>query len=100
REYGFASWTALKEHVERKALNKLSREDVLKRWLELVYGAGFTGPRPALAVQLLRERPDLIGDDPYLACAVGNEALLRKTLADRPGWVHEAGGPMRMLPLI
>lgn len=100
REYGFASWTALKEYVERKALSRLSREEVVKRWLELVYGIEFTGPRPVAAVQLLRERPDLTGDDPYLACAVGNEDLLRKTQADRPEWVNEAGGPMGMPPLI
>ncbi len=100
REYGFASWAALKAHVEVVALRQLSREDALKRWLLLVYGGGYDGPRPAKAVRLLRERPGLLGDDPYLACAVGNEALLRQTLAGNPAWVNEAGGPMQMLPLI
>jgi hypothetical protein len=99
REYGFASWAALKAQVEVAALRQLSREDALKRWLLLVYGGGYTG-RPAKAVRLLRERPDLLGDDPYLACAVGNEALLRQTLAGSAAWVNEAGGPMQMFPLI
>lgn len=100
REYGFPSWAALKAQVEVAALRQLSREDALKRWLLFVYGAGYDGPRPAKAVRLLRERPDLLGDDPYLACAVGNEALLRQTLAGSPAWMNEAGGPMQMLPLI
>jgi ankyrin repeat protein len=100
REYGFASWAALRAHIERKAIGQLSREDTLKRWLLLVYGGGYNAPRPALAIRLLRERPELPGDDPYLHCAVGDEALLLRTLAGDLEWVHTAGGPMQMLPLI
>ncbi|MGC1298293.1 MAG: ankyrin repeat domain-containing protein [Alloacidobacterium sp.] len=100
REYGFASWTELRAHVENQALLKLSREDALKRWLQLVYGEGYNAPRPALAISMLSDRPDLLGDDPYLACIVGNETRVSKMLATNPDWVHKAGGPLQMQPLI
>ncbi len=100
REYGFASWAALRAHVEWKTLGQMSHEDALKRWLQLVYGGDYNAPRPALAVRLMQERTGLPGDDPYLACAIGNEARLREMLASNPAWVNEAGGPMQMPPLI
>lgn len=100
REYGFPSWKELKTHVEASALQKLSREEAQQRWLRLVYGAGYDGPRPALAIRMLQDRPDLLGDDLYLACAAGNERLLRDAIERNPAWVHEAGGAMRMPPLI
>jgi hypothetical protein len=78
REYGFASWAALKAHVEQKDLIRLGREEALQRWLRYVYGAGFDAPRPQLAARLLEERKDLPGDDPWLACAVGDGTRLRK----------------------
>jgi len=100
REYGFESWAALKTHVEQKLIGQMSREEALKRWLELVYGVGFQGPRPALAVALMRERGDLLNDDPYLACAVGDEAKLRATLANHPEWANRPGGALGMPPLV
>jgi ankyrin repeat protein len=100
REYGFASWAALAAHVERTALDRMSREDALKRWILLVYGGNYNGPRPALAIRLLRERTNLLGDDPYLACAVGDEALLLRMVTSNTAWIHEAGGPVQMPPLI
>lgn len=100
REYGFASWTALKAHVEAIALRKLSNKEAQQRWLRYVYGEGYDSPRPALAIRMLQDRPDLLGDDPYLACAAGDEKLLRDTLATDPEWIHKAGGAMQMPPLI
>lgn len=100
REYGFVSWTELKTYVESKALAQLSREDALKRWLLLVYGGDYGGTRPALAIRLLSERLDLLGDDPYLACAVGDETRLREMLVSDAEWLNQPGGPMKMLPLI
>jgi ankyrin repeat protein len=100
REYGFASWAVLKTHLEQSAFERLSRADALKRWLDLVYGAGFQGPRPALAVALMRQRNDLLTDDPYLACAVGDEAKLRAMLVHDREWANKSGGPMGMPPLV
>ena len=73
-------------------------------WLSLVYAGDITGTmdraRPAAALQLLEENPDLIEDDPYLACAAGDESVLRRTTAQDPAWVHRAGGPLRLAPLV
>jgi ankyrin repeat protein len=46
-----------------------------------------------LAARVLRETPDLIGDDLYLACAAGQEGVLRKAIAADPACVNrEAPG--------
>jgi ankyrin repeat protein len=100
REYGFASWAALKAHVEQKALVRLGREEALRRWLRFVYGAGFDAPRPKLAIRMLDERRDLLDDDPWLACAVGDGTRLQKMTASDPEWVNRPGGPMGMPPLV
>jgi ankyrin repeat protein len=73
-------------------------------WLCLVYAGDITGTmnraRPTEALHLLGENPELIGDDPYLACAAGDEAILRRATAQDPAWVHRAGGALRLPPLV
>ena len=86
--------------VEEIALLRLSKEDALKRWLRLVYGGGYDLPRPELAIRMLHDRSDLLSNDPYLACAVGDEARLREKIVDDPAWPNTPGGPMKMPPLI
>ena len=100
REYGFASWTQLKEFVELKSAAQGGREDAIRKWLVLVYGEGYRSPRSRLAVRMLEGRPDLLGDDPYLACAAGDEAALRRKLDADPAWANRPGGAMEMPPLI
>ena len=100
REYGFASWDDLTTHVEAQSLMQSDRAGRLRGWLALVYGGDVTGSlnpaRPRVAVRVLLDAPDLAADDPYAACAAGNEAVLRHTAAadlletpagdaDRPG---------------
>ena len=58
------------------------------------------GARPSLAARLLEDNPALPGDDPWLACAVGDEAALRRATAQDPAWVHRAGGPLALPPLV
>lgn len=100
REYGFTSWTELKSYVDWQAAGKQDRASIVKRWLALVYGSGFNGPRPKLAARFLYEQHDLIGNDPWLACAVGNEERLLQELAKDPEWVNRPGGPLGMPPLV
>ncbi|HUA01827.1 MAG TPA: hypothetical protein VMB02_15940 [Candidatus Aquilonibacter sp.] len=100
REYGFPSWTQLKEAVELKATVQASREETARRWLVLVYGQGYSSPRPQLAARMLHERPDLLGDDAYLACAAGDEAALQRKLDADPAWANQPGGALGMPPLI
>jgi ankyrin repeat protein len=73
-------------------------------WLRLVYAgetAGGNSPaKPLLAAQWLEDDPTLLATDPYLACAAGDIALLRRTLSEDPTWVNRAGGPLNLPPLV
>ena len=104
REYGFASWDDLTTHVEAQSLMQSDRAGRLRGWLALVYGGDVTGSlnpaRPRVAVRVLLDAPDLAADDPYAACAAGNEAVLRQTAAADPGWVNRPGGPFKLPPLV
>jgi len=42
----------------------------------------------------------LLGDDPWLACTVGDLERLRAATARDPGWVRRAGGPLALPPLL
>ncbi|MBE9606136.1 ankyrin repeat domain-containing protein [Acetobacteraceae bacterium H6797] len=99
REYGFASWPEMMGFLQARAAGAGSMG-----WLRLVYGGdvtgGIGGPRPAAAARLLRERPGLASGDVWLACAVGDEAALRRAIAADPGVVAKVGGALRLPPLI
>lgn len=73
-------------------------------WLRLVYGGDVAGgggrPRPERAARRLAETPDLLGDDPHLACAVGDEGAIGRAIERDAGWVDRAGGPLDIPPLI
>ncbi len=105
REYGFASWADLQGFVTaRRAVMDDPARAVL-HWLGLVYAGDIAGgmnrARPAVALRLLEDNPALLGKgDPWLACATGDEAVLRQASAQDPGWVHRAGGPLQLLPLV
>ncbi|MFN4090431.1 MAG: hypothetical protein ACK4QW_15495 [Alphaproteobacteria bacterium] len=103
REYGFASWTDLASFVGARA----TAADLAERrlaWLRLIYAGDIAGgtdrPRPAVAARLLAAAPELAGDDPWLACAVGDSAKLRRAVRDDPGWIDRPGGPLvTLIPL-
>lgn len=46
-----------------------------------------------VAARLLKENPGLIGDDPYVACAIGEHAKLRQAIKESQTWVNTPGGP-------
>ncbi|HEX5738830.1 MAG TPA: hypothetical protein VFY22_09990, partial [Hydrogenophaga sp.] len=77
REYGFVSWAELKFFVEARRIQATDPTKAVLHWLNLVYAGDITGStngaRPAVAMRLLEENPSLIGPDPYIACAVGDE---------------------------
>ncbi len=89
--------------MEARMKSSDSAQAVLS-WLALVYAGdiagGMNGARPSVAAQLLQAHPGLLGDDPYLACAIGDEAVLRRTLERDPAWLHRVGGPLSLTPLI
>jgi ankyrin repeat protein len=73
-------------------------------WLRLVYAGetagGNNAPQPLLAVQWLEDDPALLATDPYLACAAGDIARLRRIISEDPTWVNCAGGPLKLPPLL
>ena len=104
REYGFASWVDLKSFVEARMASLEDHPAQVLGWLRLVYAGDISGSsnraRPAVVSRMLQENPELLRDDPYLACAVGDEATLRQAIARDPGWVNRPGGPLNLPPLV
>jgi len=105
REHGFASWPQFQAFVmARRALaDDPARATLL--WLRLVYAGDIAGgnhtARPALAEKLWAEGAVPQADqDIWLACAVGDVDRLREQVARDPVWVHAAGGPLQLPPLI
>lgn len=104
REHGFPSWADLQLFVHARRALADDPNLAVRRWLTMVYSGDVAGGnnahRPAVAERLLIENPTLPGDDPYLACAVGDEAGLRRATLHDPTWVHREGGPLRLPPLV
>ena len=104
REYGFASWNDLKDGVELQRAKAQDSQALLLYWLRLVYGGDVVGglgrQRPEVAARVLSQHPELSGDDPLLACAVGDEAAVRRSLARDSDWVNRPAGLLKIPPLI
>ncbi|MHC2436854.1 ankyrin repeat domain-containing protein [Bradyrhizobium sp. USDA 4451] len=104
RDLGFASWPDLRRYVEAQSPPGESRDERVRRWLQLLYAADVSGTsdraHPRVAARMLGEYPDLVADDPYLACAIGDEETLRRTAANDPAWVNRPGGPLKLPPLV
>ncbi|MDR7152656.1 ankyrin repeat protein [Hydrogenophaga palleronii] len=104
REYGFASWSELQLFVHARRALADDPAQAQRRWLLMVYAGDVAGGnhnhRPAVAARVLEENNTLPGDDPYLACAIGDEDALRRATARDPAWVHREGGPLRLPPLV
>jgi ankyrin repeat protein len=105
RSYGFASWADLRAYVEVEAGARGDHAARVLRWLALVYasdiaGGGINRANPRAAVRMLAESPDLATGDPYVACAIGDEAALQAATVSDPAWVNRAGGPLNLPPLL
>ena len=104
REYGFLSWADLQGFVLARRSQADDPAKAVLQWLRLVYAGDIAGgmnrARPALALRLLEESPGLLGDDPILACAIGNEAPIRQAIERDADWMNRAGGPLSLPPLV
>jgi hypothetical protein len=104
RSYGFASWADLHAYVEAQAGVRGDRAACTLRWLTLVYAGDVSGgasrANPRVAVRMLVESPDIAADDPYIACAIGDEGALQAATAADPTWVNRLGGPLDLPPLL
>jgi ankyrin repeat protein len=68
----------------------------MEEWLKLVYGWGYDTAQPGDAARM---RP-LKVDDPYIACAVGDEAVVQTAIDVDPQFVNRPGGSLAMPPLV
>jgi len=110
REHGFASWADFQGFVLARRALVDDPERATQQWLRLVYAGDIAGgnhsARPQLAERLWADNSIAIAiaiaydGDPWLACAVGDEARLRQAVAQDPGWVHRSGGPLQLPPLL
>ncbi|MGN6382582.1 MAG: ankyrin repeat domain-containing protein [Dyella sp.] len=99
REYGFESWTQLKDYV---ALQSVSADNAARRqqWQRWAFGHGYQPAKPHLAERLLREHPQLLEGDPVLACAIGDVATVQAAIAADPTWANTARAGNGMAPLV
>ena len=104
RGHGFPSWTDLQAFVLARRAHADDPVRARLNWLAQVYAGDIAGggnpARPTVAARMLEDDPGLVGDDPWLACAIGDEAALRAAIARDPAWVHRAGGPLNLPPLV
>jgi hypothetical protein len=104
REQGFASWSDLKRYVEVRAVAQKERTVRVLHWAQLLYAGDVSGTvsraNPRVALRILADDPDLAAGDPWLACAIGDERALRQATQADPAWVNQAGGPLRLPPLV
>ncbi len=104
REYGFATWADLQSFVAARSESPTDGTPSLLAWLRLAYAADIAGgesqARPLVAARILAESHGLLGSDPYLACAIGEEAILRQASVSEPGWLKRPGGPLNLPPLV
>jgi hypothetical protein len=87
REYGFPSWTELKQYVDWTRVSAGGRPMPFA-WLRLIYTGDVSGgngrARPGLALRLLAEHPRLADGDPSVACALGDEPRIHHAIAADP----------------
>jgi hypothetical protein len=104
RSYGLASWAELRTYVEAREAFQKDRPSRILHWLKLVYVGDIYGTfdraRPLVAARLLAESPDLAAGSPYLACAIGDTAVLSQATDADPYWVNRAVGPLKLPPLV
>lgn len=103
REHGFASWPDLKRYVEVQIAAHSERSARVLHWAQLLHSGDVSGTvnraHPRVALRMLADNPELVADDPYLACTIGDERALRQATEADPSWVNRPGGPLRLPPL-
>jgi hypothetical protein len=104
REYGFVSWSDMKSYVEAHSALRGDQTNRALNWLKLVYSGHVHGSSnrasPRAAARMLAENPDLAAENPYVACAAGNEEALWQATKSDPGWVNRPGGPLLLPALV
>lgn len=104
REYGFDSWADLRAFVEAVRLKSADPLTLAQAFCNLAYAGDVTGSmnraRPNAAARLLSDHPHLAGQNPWIACASGDVAVIRRQIEAAPSWVNQSGGPLDLPPLV
>jgi ankyrin repeat protein len=93
REYGFASWPRLKEHVAWLRADAAERADLFVR-------AACDEDNAPRAVSMLRESPGLAGANFHTALVVGDAEAVSAALERSADLATSAGGPLGWEPLL
>jgi ankyrin repeat protein len=105
REYGFSSWTRLKQHIETGSSRSMSTDQLVNRFLSLAVVSYFADipadpGRFSEAGRLLGEHPGLAADTIHAAAALGDAALVSRHLDRQPQLLERKGGPYDWPPLL
>jgi ankyrin repeat protein len=92
REHGFASWNALREHVEERLLSFAAAVDEFVRCA--------TGGAPDRALRLLALHPGIAHANLQAELVLGNVKGVERRLKERPELATEPGGVQNWEPLL
>ncbi len=92
REHGFASWNALREHVEARSLSFAAAVDEFVRCA--------TGDAPGRAQRLLALHPGISHASLHAELVLGDAVAVEGRLRARPELATQPGGPQGWEPLL
>jgi ankyrin repeat protein len=92
REYGFASWKALSEHVD---LLTFQLDDAVREFVEAA-----TDGRKDRAERLLQLHPGIVGANFHVALVMGHMQRANAWLTKNPALAHKPDGPRGWEPLL
>lgn len=95
REYGFANWAELKQHVELAEIAAKSRAERAELLIRCCLDDLL-----ARAERLLERFPDLSADNIYVAATVGDVGAFQALLQRTPELLNQPGGPLKAPPLV
>lgn len=105
RDYGFSSWSRLKQHIESEAGDAVTTEQLANRFLDLVclhYGPDTNRGAAHFqqAADLLSEYEEISGHSLHTAAAAGDTEAVTAFLSASTHAVDELGGPFQWTPLM
>lgn len=104
REHGFASWAALKEHVEVIALEQRGGDALVDEFLQhacIFSGGGLDFPRKwRRADRILARHPEIARSGIHAAAVCGDLEHVAAALARDPELVSRRAGPQAWEPLL
>jgi len=89
RSYGLPAWKNLRNYVDwSKSKLSTARKDIIPLWVHKAYGHDTEHADPIFAANRLKEIPDFVQGDLFLACAIGDEETVRRAIAADPACVN------------